>query len=184
VDFKPSDIILVHGANALGSAIRIAERGPGEPPAYANHVAGFTSATDVTEALWSVQTTPYESWHVTTPIFQIWRCNAITDEQRSIVANVAQGYVGRSYGWWKLLLHLGDSALSWYAGREIYAFRRCMADGRYPICSWVWAYAYEALAPNFFGIAPSEAQPDDIGDWLNSHQDVWAKIYESTGEAI
>ena len=181
MEFLPGDLIFVHGHSAIGAAIRTAETGPGEPVAYANHVAGFTSPSDVTEALWHVQTLPFPSWQTTTPIYQVWRCMALTPEQRSIVAQAASAYVGRPYGWWKLALHLGDSLLSWSIGTEVYAFRRMMSDGRYPICSWVWAYAYDALGlPNFFGLPPSEAQPEDMYDHV-SCSILWEKVYESTG---
>lgn len=174
--FLAGDLIFTHGGGLISAAIREAEQGPGEAPSYANHVAGFTSPDTVTEALWTVQTTLYDKWRADGTPFQVWRCLALTGEQRLAVAQAALSYLGRDYGWWKLGLHLGDALLSKMAGREVYALRRCMSDGRYPICSWVWAYAYDTLGLRF-GVDPNEAQPDDMHDYVSASL-AWEKVYE------
>lgn len=176
--FLPGDLIFCHGSGLLSAAIREAEQAPGQPVAYANHVAGFSAPDMVTEALWTVQSTPYTIWRGANHAFQVWRCMALTDEQRAIVAQVATGYVGRPYGWWKLGLHLGDAVLSRLAGHEVYALRRGMSDGRYPICSWVWAYAYDTMGIRFGDLEPSEAQPDDMHNAVRADP-TWAMVSEN-----
>jgi len=175
MSFLPGDLIFTHGGGLIGSAIRECEQAPGEPPAYANHVAGFTGPDTVTEALWIVVTHPYAEAMKGTP-HQVWRCMALTDEQRQAVAEKALTYVGRDYGWWKLGLHLGDALLTRMVGREVYAFRRLMFSDRYPICSWVWAESYAALGLSF-GVPATLAQPDDMHDFVSSSP-AWKKVFE------
>ncbi|GAB6125024.1 hypothetical protein [Humidesulfovibrio idahonensis] len=176
--FLPGDLSFRHGQGLIPDAIRWAERKPGEPEAYANHVAGFTAPDMVTEALWSVQTRPYAQFNDGTP-FQVWRCMPLTDAQRQAVAAQALAYVGRDYGLLKIGAHLGDALLSRIMGRNVYAVRKLASLDRYPICSWVWANAYEkALGEKkFFGVEANEADPDDMHDFVSASP-AWAMVFE------
>ncbi|OIO03155.1 MAG: hypothetical protein AUJ49_04970 [Desulfovibrionaceae bacterium CG1_02_65_16] len=180
--FLPGDLIFTHGAGLIQRGIRWAERKPGEPESYANHVAGFTGPDQVTEALWSVQTRPFAQFNDGT-LFQVWRCMPLTAAQRQAVAAQALAYVGRDYGLLKIGAHLGDALLSRLMGRNVYAVRRLASLDSYPICSWVWSHAYEALgAPNFFGLDPNAADPDDMHDCVSASPS-WAMVFELKGAA-
>jgi hypothetical protein len=75
----------------------------------------------------------------------------------------AERYVGRRYGYLKMLAHL----LDWlFLG--VYLFRRIASMDRYPICSWVVAHAYGKTGRHF-GVAPGAASPDDIWDYVVAH---------------
>ena len=79
------------------------------------------------------------------------------------VAAKAGGYVGRSYGWLKIVAHGLDRLIG---GR--YLFRRLAMVDNYPICSWVVAYAFDDIGKDF-GLPPNTADPDHIWDYCVEH---------------
>jgi hypothetical protein len=84
----------------------------------------------------------------------------------------AESYVGRKYGYLKLLAHWGDWLL-----QGAYVFRRLTTKDDYPICSWVVAYAF-AAAGKHFDVEPGAATPDDIWDFVTAHPEVYEQILE------
>ena len=48
---------------------------------------------------------------------------------------------------------------------------------KYPICSWVVAYAFEKVGASYFDIKPNAAAPDDIWDYIQTHPDKFVEIY-------
>lgn len=173
--FLPGDLIFVRGTGFVQRGIRWASRGPGEEPTYAHHVAGFVTADEVVEAKSSVVRRSLPDC-VGSQAYQVWRCLALTEQQREAIANYATGYVGHKYGYWKIAAHLGDALLSRLCGRNVYLTRRWASMDDYPICSWVWAYAYNAVGLSF-GIEPGAAQPDDMHDWVRNSPD-WTMVHE------
>jgi hypothetical protein len=178
--YLPGDLILCHGGGLLQRGIRWAERSPGEAASWANHVAGFTSPGMVTEALYRVVCRPFADFAAQAADYQIWRCVGLTETQREAVAAVALGYVGREYGYFKILAHLGDALLSRLAGRNIFITRRLALMDRYPICSWVWAQAYQKALGLTFGVPASEADPDDMHDCIRTSA-AWIMVAEHKG---
>jgi len=178
--FLPGDLILCHGGGLLQRGIRWAERAPGETSSWANHVAGFTSPGMVTEALYRVVCRSFADFAASGADYQVWRCLGLTDAQREAVAAVALGYVGREYGYGKILAHLGDALLSRLAGRNVFLARRICGMDRYPICSWVWAMAYAKALGLTFGLPASEADPDDMHDYVSSSP-AWRLVAEAKG---
>jgi hypothetical protein len=175
--FLPGDIVCFHGANWLSAAIQWATKSPGETPVFANHVGVFTSAIEITEALWTVTTRPAcES--LAGSAYQIWRNTTLTCAQRQAVAQKALTYVGREYGVGKILLHLGDALLTKAVGSEVYAFRRLASLDRYPICSWVVAEAYAKALGLSFGLPANEAAPDDIWRFITARRWIWDLVAE------
>jgi hypothetical protein len=157
----PGDLIFCHGSAWLPRAIRWATRSKGEGATWANHVAGITSPGMALEASWTVIEHPLPEL---APPYQIWRYEPLTDAQREAVAVAALAYKGRSYGGAKLLTHLGDALLSKVFGGNPLFFRRLNHREEYPICSWLWAFAYERALSYQFGIPPEAASPDDMHD--------------------
>ncbi|MBM4184406.1 MAG: hypothetical protein FJ207_09285 [Gemmatimonadetes bacterium] len=90
--------------------------------------------------------------------------NLTTDEVAKVVAK-AETYVGRRYGYFKIVAHWLDWLL-----QGAYVFRRLARQDRYPICSWVVAHAF-AAAGKHFGVEPGAATPDDIWDFVTAHPD-------------
>jgi hypothetical protein len=161
----PGDLIFCHGSSWLSSAIRWATRSRGEAATWANHVGGISTPGMVLEALWTVVEHPlYEL----TESFQVWRLTGLTERERLAVALAALDYKGRSYGGAKLLTHLGDALLSKVFGGNPYAFRRLAHRDDYPICSWLWAFAYDKALDYRFDAAPSAATPDDMHDHVRN----------------
>lgn len=174
--YLPGDLIFVRGTGFVQRGIRWASRGPGEAPTYAHHVAGFVTADEVVEAKSSVVRRSLVQC-VGAQAYQVWRCATLTDQQRLAVANYAAGYVGRKYGYLKIAAHLGDSLLSRLFRRDVYLTRRWASMDKYPICSWVWAFAYAEVLGLRFGVEPSAAQPDDMHDHVRNSPD-WTMISE------
>lgn len=177
--FLPGDLIFVRGTGFVQRGIRWASRGPGEAPTYAHHVAGFVTADEVVEAKNTVVRRSLAEC-VGSQAYQVWRCLALTDQQREAVANYATGYVGREYGYLKIAAHLGDALLSRLFGRDVYLTRRWASMDDYPICSWVWAYAYASTLGIDFGVVTSAAQPDDMLDYVSTSP-AWVQVCEVEG---
>ncbi len=171
----PGDLLLCHNPSLLGRAIRWAERSRGEAKSWANHVAGISSPGMVLEALWKVKEHPLSD--LDPAQYQIWRHTGLSDDEREAVAAAALGYKGRSYGPLKLGLHLGDALLSKVAGGSPYFFRRLARMDDYPICSWVWACAYDKALGYQFGCDPEAASPDDMHDFVRSNPNDWSMIH-------
>jgi hypothetical protein len=183
IHLLPADSISVHSRSLLGWLIREAETAPEEQNTYSNHCADITFDRSSTEALWVVTKTPFDQWLQEHGDFEIWRYTGLTQEQRETVARKAESYLGRHYGWWKLLIHLMDAFLTFLRRKETYFFRRIMSYDRYPICSWVEAYAYQAANINF-GCEPNVADPDVIYDYKKAHPDHWKLMVKSVRGVI
>jgi hypothetical protein len=177
MEFLPGDIVCFHGTNWISEGIQWATRRPGETPVYANHVGVFTSAGEITEALWTVKTRPVAE-SLAGSAYQIWRNTTLKDAERQAVAQKALTYVGREYGAGKILLHLGDALLTKAVGQEVYAFRKMASLDKYPICSWVVAEAYAKALGLLFGLPANEAAPDDIWRYMDARQWIWNKVEE------
>jgi hypothetical protein len=95
--------------------------------------------------------------------------NLTGDQIESIVAK-GESYVGRQYGYLKLLAHWADWLL-----QGAYVFRRLTREDRYPICSWVVAHAF-AVAGKHFGVEPGAATPDDIWDFVTAHPSAYREV--------
>jgi hypothetical protein len=166
-EILPADLIFTRGASPLfGKFIRWFERSPGEEKTFAGHVGGIGSdSQSVVEALWKVTSTPYHEWAKSAPQYEIWRHYGLAPSVRHKIAAKAESYIGRDYGWWKLGAHAGDAMLTKATGKEVFIFRKALFLDEYPICSWVWAYAY-AKSMMGFGIPAHAANPDDMHDYV------------------
>jgi len=174
---EPGDIICTRSKSRLGKLIRFFTRSVGEPRTKVNHVGVIVTdgpwyMVDVTEALQHVVRrnllTAYGG--KSDPDVAIFCPLNLTKEDRITVADTANQYVGRRYGYLKLLTHLGDWLL-----QGAYVFRRMTGD-KYPICSWLVAHAYAAIGKNF-GVDTGEASPDDIWDFCIGNPDKYKCIF-------
>jgi hypothetical protein len=176
---RDADLIFTRNPSWLGRAIRWCCRGAGEEPSYTNHVAGISSG-DVIEALWTVKRTPFAEWIDDNPAFQVWRKPALTNLDCRLIALQATNYVHRKYGWWKLGAHLGDCLIAKVTGGNPYFFRRLFFMDEYPICSWVWACAYDSLNIQF-GATAACVDPDMMHDHV-SQDPQWVMAYSKCGQ--
>jgi hypothetical protein len=87
----------------------------------------------------------------------------IFPSEKEIIAKKALSYVGKKYGYAKLLTH----TLDWCLG-GVYLFRRMNHADNYPICSWITEHAYNEIGWDF-GVPLGGTNPDDIWDWCSTH---------------
>lgn len=194
-----ADVVLTRSGTWLGRVIRFAERRPGDPVRY-NHVGVVTlpgyvgqhaegfgdvdrTESEMTEALWHVRTGPV--WDFYGPPagpkrseIAVYRPITLDESERAWVAWAAKKLTGRRYGWWKLLTHLGDSAISAVTpGVDVRLFRRLNFVDSRPICSYLVAKAFEFVGKDF-GVKAGSASPDDIEDFCRSRPDKYSLVFE------
>ena len=168
MDLRPGDIVFERSESWFGRAIRWFTRGRYEPPTRINHVGMIVSGrrsgeAEVVEALWRVVKRPLSKM---TGAIEVWGLDGGPWQEKAL-SEKAESYIGRRYGWWKLIAHLIDCLLTKIRGREVYWLRRLLRLDEYPICSWLVAYAYQTIFPkdvHAFGIPAHLVTPDDIHD--------------------
>lgn len=182
IETQSADLIFCHGYSWLTQAIRWAERGKNESASNAAHVAGIIEGNLAEEALTKVVAHAYNKTNFPGTHY-VYRNTKLTQVQRDLIVAEAEDYIGRTYGYLKILTQLGDALLQKAFGGSIYAFRRLTTDDKYPICSWVWAYAYYKAINYTFGIKPQEATPDDMLDFVQGSSD-WELVGKVTVDNV
>lgn len=173
----PCDIFFTHGDGWFSRFIRFGELHPGDLKSLINHTGiavedGTLSTANVVEALATVKKhTLLSQYHGQTDKVAIFRPLGLTDDQKKLISDKALDYVGRDYGWFKILAHTAD----FFTGGH-YIFRRIANSDNYPICSWVVAHAY-SKAGLTFGCDPGQANPDDIWDFCMKHPEKYQLIF-------
>jgi len=185
-EFLGGDIVLFAARDDwYGVFSRWLMRTRGEGPTYAVHTAQFldpgryleleiVGKIRVTSAILTKRFA-LDTWQRRG--FEVWRCRALTKEQRAALTRQALTYVGASFGWAKFVTHLLDGVITKLAGREVLFFRRLNHDQRYPICSWITAFSYDHALHYQFGVPPECADPDQIADWVSGHPEEWVRVY-------
>ena len=101
----------------------------------------------------------------------------ISEKYQNQLALFARDYLGRKYGYFKIILHAGDWILSEITRKEKYFFRKLAKNNNYPICSWLVAHCFKKIGL-YFGINPNYCQPDDIYDFCLRNEDLYKLIYK------
>lgn len=188
MELLPGDIVCTKGTGKLAKAIRFFTRRIGEPRSRVNHVGIIANSgplwkVDITEALQHVVRRNFHDAYG--PGYKgevaIFRARNLVENERYIVSVTAERYVGRDYGYGKILAHFGDwgatniraALLPWIKG-DVYLFRRLARMDNYPMCAWVVDHAYASVGENFGAKDPS---PDDIWDFCNGHRDKYELIF-------
>lgn len=175
---QPCDIMFARSHGFLGGAIRFCTRRIGEGRTIASHTGlivepGEDMQATVVEALAHVKRHTLGSQYAACDTeLCVFRPLNLTEEEKTAIVAKAETYVGREYGYFKLLLHLADFALD-----GAYVFRRLGRMDRYPICSYVVASAYKAGGKNF-GVSDYAASPDDVWDFCLNHLEKYAFIWQ------
>lgn len=168
--YLPGDIVLTSSDSWVGQAIRFGTQEPGEDPTLVQHseVLVDTYGTSV-GALGSgvVARNLRMAYERTNTQVAIFRANNISDETRAALADDAATYVGKRYGYAKILLHVVDGLL-WrlippLSGRPMLTSLSFMES--FPICSYLVGKVY-ARQGLFFDVPPGAASPDDIDDYV------------------
>jgi len=176
---RPGDLVIEFGCGVLGSIIRWATRSWCEPPTRATHVGRMVSSEHIAEAGWRFVIRELDFKRR----IQVWRyLPGLSAAAIDCMRMRAEHYLGRQYGWWKLLPQLADGLLERLIPfrRRVHLFRRLIGITDYPICSEEVAVAYRDCAGITFGIVPARATtPDDILDWV-SRAWQWGCVYDNT----
>lgn len=166
---EPGDIVLTAGQSRLGRLVRVFTRSRGERPTEVSHAAivsigGWIRDATIIEAKATVQEhSLWQAYGDRVDVVSVYRPRGLTEQQKRSVVSRASRYVGNTYGSLKLIPHL----LDWVTGGH-YWFRRLARVDEYPICSWIVAFAYDAIKQSF-GVPPRSASPDDIEDYVLAH---------------
>ena len=155
MNLRAADIVIVHGDGFFSRLIRRFSKKAEK--VRATHVAIAVDSSRVVEALPKGVVV-----HAFNGSGRVYRARHLAPVERLRIAERALSYVGRPYGWSKILLH------------AIGLQRFASIDG-YPICSWVLAgpYAGEGYT---FGVDPSIATPDDIEDFVLARTDLYGEV--------
>lgn len=176
VILAPGDLVLTRSGGIIGWAIRLFTRTIGESRTKASHSGiivdgGPLDAAVIVEALAIVRRHRlWARYAVGNHEVAVFRPLNLTDADLAKVVAKAETYVGRRYGYLKLLAHWADWVL-----QGAYVFRRLTNQDRYPICSWVVAYAFAEVGRHF-GVVPGAATPDDIWDFVTENHDRYQEV--------
>jgi len=149
----------------------------GEHPTYAVHTAQFLDAGTILEMDFLTEMRDLGHLLKSGRGFEVWRRRGLTAGQRQALTRKALVYRGTKFGWGKLVTHVLDGLINKIARQEIFFFRRLNHRDRYPICSWITAFAYDRALHYRFGVPPECADPDLMHDWVKAHPGEWTLIF-------
>jgi hypothetical protein len=176
-DAKPGDVIFYDDNSIMAWLIKFFTQSPGEEKSFSEHVAGMVDDTNLIEAWFYVRKRPVavDKEHRAMQVFRYVGPMPVAD--MSPVVAKAEDYLGRVYGVMKLFTHLADALLVKIFKKEIYFFRKLNHRDKYPICSWLWAFAYYKGFNGYeFGCPPEGASPDDMHDFVKESSD-WEMVF-------
>ena len=162
---QPGDVICTRGNSWVSKSIRFFSRGIGESRTEVNHAGVIVWGDRITraivvEALAKVMSHGlWAKYGKSRDEVAVFRNTKITNLDRMKVAQKARTYVGRKYGYFKIVTHVLDYALF-----GLNVFRRLNQVEKYPICSWLVAKAYAEIGLDF-GVPYAEAAPDHLFDY-------------------
>jgi hypothetical protein len=179
-EFLAGDVVLCPSGGKgdwMGQVIRSLQQTYGEDPTYATHTAQFIDSRTVLEMNYVVKVRTIEQFFEGRKAFEVWRCSSLTIQQREALAFQAKRYLNDKFGGVKLFTHLLDGLINKVVHKDVFFFRRLNHSDRYPICSWITAFAYDRALHYRFGVEPQLADPDQIHDWVESHSNEWARTF-------
>lgn len=173
--FAAGDVLLVAGDSKLSKLIEKFERSPDQPPAIVSHGAVLSGPDSVIEALTKVVERGFREAYIGKRV-AVFRPVHLGPEKCALVVMKARTYVGRTYGYVKIVAHLGDWLVSKMVGRNVFFFRRLARMDNYPICTWVVGFAYDEVHERF-GVPPEVVQPDDIWNYVTRHPERYECVH-------
>jgi len=179
MEFQTGDIICVNGDSLFKSIIGWFSRSHNEPKTYAKHIAGLKDNETVSEAVWTVKETSIHEWNISHKQFEVWRKKDISEKDKKIIYDYLNSKHGNIYGGWKLFLFASDFLLTKILRKrkDVYLFRKLGFIEDFPICSWLYAYAYDNIGYRFGGYEPNRIDPDTMRDKMLK-SDEWEMIYK------
>lgn len=177
---ETGDIFFTRGHNYISNFIRIGETLSDKEKAVINHTGVIVTGGELSEAigveaLVHVMKHPiYDQYHNTKNEIAIFRPIGLTLQDKDIIIDKANDYVGRDYGYLKIVTHAMDACIGGH-----YFFRRLTHEDKYPICSWVTGFTM-AKVGRYFGVDPAAANPDDIWDYCLANTDSYQQVLSLT----
>ena len=178
LNLQVGDVVLMRGRGFAGAVVRFFTRGIGEGRTRVSHAGlivegGPIDRCILVEALHRVTRDGlWGRYGGSATDVAVYRPTDLGPEERVVLAKKAESYVGRRYGYMKILAHWLDWVL-----QGAYVFRRLADEDRYPICSWVVAQSFAAVGKSF-GVEAGAATPDDIWDFVTARTDQYEPIVE------
>jgi hypothetical protein len=181
----PGDIVLGKPESKMGWGVVLFEGLFGDPADF-SHVGmvtreGVIGASNpleqpwVTEALMKVECEPFsKNWSGRK--YTIYRPVYASSVDRVCMAEKAEEYVGRPYGWWKLLLIAIDARISQKRKKDTRIFSRLLHRESEPICSFLVQDVFYDCVNEDFGVPEYTAMPDDIGDACEASPDRYERV--------
>jgi hypothetical protein len=176
--FLPGDVIFFASNGDLpGYMGKWIAQSRGEYPTYAVHTAQFLDAGTILEMDYRAKKQDLVQVLRRRRGFEVWRRQGLTTGQRQALAREALIYLDTKFGWAKLVTHAMDGLINKVAGKEVFFCRRLNHSDRYPICSWITAFAYDRVLQYRFGVSAECVDPDQMHDWVKSHPAEWSLIF-------
>jgi hypothetical protein len=208
---EAGDTFFTRSKTILGRLIRWGEVDKGElkGSTWTNHTGvivesgwiGSTVAGEpvqpqaiVIEALWKTRKGPLKVNGTQVRVFR--PIPAYDDVELARFRHEAEGYVGDTYGWWKLFVQLGDK--TFFGGKKVLG--QMLFKKSRPICSFLAGFTNQmaqsgtritarltkienglvgstaGFAVNAFGIPPQACDPDSMMDYCLAHKDEWIEV--------
>lgn len=171
-------IILVQKEDSfIGRLVRRFSTMPNEKPAKVEHVALGAGDGVVVEATFKgVRLSNFNKYDPEKYRLKIVVPWVLTARDRYSILKRANKYIGKKYGFGRIVAHAGDWFLSKFKKEEVKFFRKKLEEEDYPICSWFVSWAYEAIGVEF-GMKKKFVQPDDIDRYVTYSG--WKIIYNT-----
>jgi hypothetical protein len=136
---------------------------------------GHYQLAEVVESLWYTHKWAWWDAHKSDKdnAVRVYRKQDLTLPQVKAIETMANKFVGRKYGWWKLLAHLTDRIA--FRGKKTVA--NFLVLDKWPICSYTAAQSF-AAGDVFFGMLPNVADPDEMNDHVEADPS-WVLVGES-----
>lgn len=177
IKLMPGDLIFVGGDAWYKEVVKFFTTYRNEEPSEMAHVAGILNNSIVSEALFRVTESKYTEWSEKHNFFEVWRNVALSKSDLLNISYEVTKQNNNFYGWWKLIAHALDGTMSKIIASDFFFFRKMLFMKDYPICSWLWAYAYYNVVGYKFTYNPNTVSPDDMYDHVCNSRD-WKLIHK------
>lgn len=177
--FCPGDIVLTRNPAWKARLIRYGTQRRGESKTIVNHAGLIVdNRGTMIEALATVKkhniVLAYEANSNRSQV-AIFRPRNATPQILAAICGEAETFVGDSYGYAKIALHVADGLLGKLWIPPLFTRLAFMDD--FPICSYIDAKSYAVVAW-YFGVKARMATPDDIWDFVLERTDLYEYVRE------
>lgn len=169
---KPGDIILSTTDGFVSRVVRFMLRRKDDKAPY-SHVAGYVGDNMIVEARYKVRLIPLRKFVKENTRFAVYRRRDLTNVERIRIALLAKGFIGRRYGYAKVLLLQPLDQLfgtNW--------FTHTLSFSKRIYCSQLYAKIYYAVKDiKINGVEPESCEPDDWHDEVTNNGGYWEEIF-------